>query len=108
MKFYKSGFNCALVMLFLLGGGTAWSQGYSRAEAEKYIKDAESDWAESVSTGDASVVRRILADDVVWVLDGEVLDKAHAVADAAAGPGDFLSNHLDYVHVRFFGNTAVA
>jgi hypothetical protein len=43
------------------------------------------------------------------VFDGRVLDKATAVAEAAEGPGPFLSNTTDYVHVRFFGsNTAVA
>lgn len=45
---------------------------------------------------------------MVWVLDGQVLDKKAAVKGAAEGPGDFLSNTADYVHVRFFGNTAVA
>jgi ketosteroid isomerase-like protein len=80
---------------------------YSQAEAEQYIKASEAAWAESVTTNDASVVQRILADDCVWVLDGEIWDKARAVADAAKGPGDFLSDHLDYAHVRFFGNTAV-
>ncbi len=68
---------------------------------------SEAEWAESVATSDASVVKRILAEDCVWVFDGEVWDKARAVADAAEGPGDFLSNHLDYAHVRFFGNAAV-
>ncbi|MGC2033236.1 MAG: hypothetical protein WA642_24690 [Steroidobacteraceae bacterium] len=41
-------------------------ESYSRAEAEKYIKDSSSAWAESVATNDASVVQRILADDFVW------------------------------------------
>jgi Domain of unknown function (DUF4440) len=53
------------------------------------------------------VVKRILADDCVWVLDGTVLDKAHAVSDSQQGPGVFLSDHLAYAHVRFFGDTAV-
>jgi uncharacterized protein DUF4440 len=41
------------------------------------------------------------------ILDGEILTKSQAVADAKKGPGDFLSDHLDYAHVRFFGDTAV-
>jgi len=53
------------------------------------------------------VVKRILAEDVVWVLDGRVLTKSQAVAQAASGPWDFLANHLDYAHVRFFGDTAL-
>jgi ketosteroid isomerase-like protein len=80
---------------------------YSRAEAEKYIRDSSSAWAESVATSDASVVQRILGDDMVWVRDGEVLDKQRAVTAAQQGPGDFVSNHLDYANVRFFGETAV-
>ncbi|HWZ63471.1 MAG TPA: nuclear transport factor 2 family protein [Steroidobacteraceae bacterium] len=80
---------------------------YSRAEAEKYIRDSSSAWAESVATNDASVVKRILADDFVWVREGEVLDKHRAVFGALQGPGDFVSNYLDYANVRFFGDTAV-
>ena len=80
----------------------------SRVEVEHYIVTSEEQWASSVATSDASVVQRILADDFVWVLDGRVLDKKTAVKEAAAGPGQFLSNKADYVHVRFFGRTAVA
>jgi hypothetical protein len=80
-----------------------------QAQAERYIIESEHQWAESVATNDASVVERILADDFVWVLDGKVLSKAQAVRFAKEGPGDFVSNYPDYVHVRFFGtDTAVA
>jgi hypothetical protein len=80
---------------------------YTRVEAEKYIKDSTSAWAESIATNDSSVVIRILADDCVWVWEGKVLDKSHAVTRAQQGPGEFVSNHLDYANVRFFGGTAV-
>ncbi len=79
----------------------------SQTAAERYIRQSEEEWAKSVATNDPSVVKRILADDFVWVLDGRVLDKKTAVAEAA-DPGPFISNTADYVHVRFFGNTAVA
>lgn len=75
--------------------------------AEQYIRASEAAWAESVASSDASVVKRILAEDVVWVLDGEVLDKQAAVRAAEDGPYDFVANHLEYAHVRFFGDTAV-
>ncbi len=80
----------------------------SQREVERYIVSSEEAWAKSVATNDASVVRRILAPDFVWVLDGKVYDKAAAVRFAEQGPGPFLSNEPDYVHVRFFGATAVA
>jgi ketosteroid isomerase-like protein len=83
------------------------SDSYSKSEAERYIKDRSSAWAESVATSDPAVVKEILADDFVWVLDGNVLDKSRAVMRVQEGEGDFLSNHLDYANVRFFGDTAV-
>lgn len=79
---------------------------YSRTDAEHYIEESEAAWAESVATNDSSVVERILADDVVWVLDGRIIGKAQAVEEASQAP-DFLSDHLDYAHVRFFGDVAV-
>jgi ketosteroid isomerase-like protein len=91
----------------LATGAAQTSFTYSQSEAEKYIKSAESAWAESVATNDSSVVERIFAEDCVWVLDGKILTKPEAVAGAKTGPGDFLSDHLDYAHVRFFGDTAV-
>jgi ketosteroid isomerase-like protein len=101
----------ALASLCFVSGFTALAaasdQGYSQRDTERYIQESEAAWATSVATNDASVVRRILADDLVWVLDGRVLDKAQAVAEAEKGPYDFLSNHLEYAHVRFFGDTAV-
>lgn len=69
---------------------------------------SEEAWAKSVASNDASVMKRIFADDFVWVLDGKLLEKKAAVEGARAGPGPFVSNKPDCVHVRFFGDTAVA
>jgi Domain of unknown function (DUF4440) len=41
------------------------------------------------------------------VLDGKVLDKARAIKGAQTAGDSFVSNHLDYANVRFFGDTAV-
>lgn len=80
----------------------------TKAAVERYIVASEEAWAKSVATNDASVVKRILADDFIWVLDGRLVDKKTAVREAGEGPGSFVSNEPDYVHVRFFGDTAVA
>jgi ketosteroid isomerase-like protein len=79
---------------------------YSQSGVARYIQESEAAWAASVATNDSSVVQRILADDVVWILDGRILDKAQAVAGAARGP-HVLSNHPEYANVRFFGDVAV-
>ena len=94
-------------MIAFATGAAQTSSTYSQTEAERYIKSSESAWAESVATNDASVVERILAEDCVWVLDGRITTKSQAIAEAKSGPGNFLSNHLEYAHVRFFGDTAV-
>jgi ketosteroid isomerase-like protein len=78
-------------------------------EAEQYIKQSEKDWAESAASGDSTVIVRILADDFVGVdPDGNHYHKQQMIKDTYDGPNYFLSNHLNNVKVRFYGNTAVA
>ena len=46
-------------------------------EAERYIVESERQWADSVASGDVTIVSRILADDFVGVdPDGGLYDKA--------------------------------
>jgi ketosteroid isomerase-like protein len=83
--------------------------GADQKEAERYIVASERQWAESVATGDSSVVERILADDFIGVdPDGNFYDRAKMIADTKVANRTFLSNHLDEVKVRFYGDTAVA
>src|SRR6185295_5814548 len=91
---------------------TIWAaraQQSSTADVERYIMESERQWAESVANGDASVVERILADDFLGVdPDGNLYEKAKMVAYMHEAPKEFISNHLNDVKVRFFGDTAVA
>ena len=76
---------------------------------ELYIRDSERQWAESVASGDASVVERILANDFIGVdPHGRIYDKAEMISDTREGPKFFASNHLNEVKIRFYGDTAVA
>jgi len=79
-------------------------------EAERYIRESESQWAEAVANGDVSVVQRILSDDFIGVDagDGHLYPKAEAISWIQTHHAEYLSNHLDDAKVRFFGNTAVA
>ena len=78
-------------------------------ETEDYIRKSESEWAESVASGDSSVLERILANDFVGVdTKGNVYDKAKMITDTNEAPKYFVSNHLEQVNIRFYGNTAVA
>src|SRR5438270_8829582 len=83
--------------------------GKSDPAALSYICDSERGWAESVASGDASTVKRILAEDFIGVdPKGPLYPKSAMVADTATAPKYFRSNHLNDVIVRFYGSMAVA
>jgi ketosteroid isomerase-like protein len=78
------------------------------AEAEKYIIDCSRDWAESVVTGDMSRRKIYFADDFMGTdTKGRRYDKASITRET--GPAKYvISNRLESVQVRFFGDTAIA
>jgi len=79
------------------------------AEDRGYLWQAESDWAESVASHDASVLERILADDFIGVhADGTRYSKADALREYRSQPSSYTSNHLNQVEIRFYGHTAIA
>ena len=78
-------------------------------QAERYIIESERQWAESVATGDSSVLERILADDFLGVdPKGTLYDKGKMISETRNAPQYFVSNHLNEVKVRFYGETAIA
>jgi len=92
---------------FLLACGCA--QESDQREAEHYIVESERQWAESVASGDASVAELILADGFIGVdPKGRLYDKSKMVSDTREGPKYFVSNRINEVKVRFYGDTAVA
>ena len=99
-----------VVVLFLVSSAVAQSpRRADRASVESYIRESEAQWAESVATGDTSSIQRILSDDFIGTdPKGNLYDKAQMIADTKDAPKYFVSNHLDQVKIRFFGNTAVA
>ena len=99
-----------MIIAFLLVTSLAYVQSTDVHASDKaYIQQAESDWAESVVTNDVSVLERILADDFVGVdIDGSHYSKADASKDYRTHPSDFVSNHLNEVGIRFYGDAAVA
>jgi len=82
---------------------------YDQKQAERYIVESERQWAESVASGDPSAVERILADDFLGVdPKGRLYVKAKMMADTRNAPQYFVSNHVNEVKVRFYGDTAIA
>jgi len=78
-------------------------------ETERYILESERQWAESVATGDTSAIDRILADDFIGVdPKGRLYAKPQMIDETRNAPKYFVSNRLNDVKVRFYGNTAIA
>jgi ketosteroid isomerase-like protein len=99
----------AATSLSLVAVLITFAQNASQADVQKYIEKSESEWAEAASKGDTAAIKRILADDFIGVApDGTRYDKAKEVADTANDHGNTISNHLNEIKVRFFGETAVA
>jgi len=98
----------AIAALFVMVIFANRAQETDQTKAERYIKERESKWAEAGVKGDTATVERILADDFVGVApDGSLYDKAKEIADTRE-TGNMVSNHVNEVRVRFFGDTAVA
>src|SRR4029453_16071726 len=76
-------------------------------ETERYILESERQWAESVASGDISGIERILADDFVGVdPKRQLYNKSQMIDDTRNAPKYFVSNRLNHVKMRFYGNTA--
>lgn len=81
----------------------------SHAEDSTYIRQSESDWAESVATRDTGVIERVLAGDFVGVSsNGSRYTKADEIKSYKTEPNNYVSNHLNNVDIRFYGDTAIA
>lgn len=92
-----------------LGLGMIRAQQDSQAGVEQYIKTSEQQWAEAGIKRDTATVERILADDFLGVApDGSLYDKSQEVLNAKQNTENFVSNHVNDVKIRFYGDTAVA
>jgi uncharacterized protein (TIGR02246 family) len=86
-------------------GGTS----YDQTEAEAEIRKLERAWAQVAVTGDPAVMERIFADDFLGVSpDGVQYTKRGFIDDTKSSPLGFVSNEVNDVKMRFFGDVAVA
>jgi ketosteroid isomerase-like protein len=86
-----------------------FAQTSDQQSAEKYIGQCESQWAEDTATGKTENAQRFLADDFVGIdTSGKFYDKAKEIEGLAKDAEHFVSNHVNEIKIRFFGDTAVA
>jgi ketosteroid isomerase-like protein len=72
------------------------------------IRQAESEWAESMASNDASVLERLLADDFVeTAVDGTRMFKPEVVTWYRTHQSEFAFNHLGDIWIRVSGDAAI-
>ncbi len=95
-----------LYVVFALSG---CAKTEDRTADEKFIVNAEQQWAAAVASGDTKVVDGILADDYLGVApDGTLRTKQQELDGIRTAPESVVSNHANEVKVRFYGDTAIA
>ena len=82
---------------------------YDPAEAAAQIRESSQVWASVAVTGDPSPLEELFADDFIGTdSDGRLYTKRDFIDNVRSNPNTFLSNNVNEVSVRFFGNVAVA
>jgi hypothetical protein len=75
---------------------------------EQYIRESEAKLAQSVATSNTSDFERLVADDFIGTdPNGNSYTKAQMIAQTNDTSNHFVSNRLDPITLKFFGNTAV-
>jgi ketosteroid isomerase-like protein len=74
-------------------------------QAEREILKGEEEWRTAIAIGDVTVLRRLIADDILYIpAKGEIHDKSIIDGLATNPTGDLK---YDEVKVRIYGETAV-
>jgi ketosteroid isomerase-like protein len=95
-----------LVGLLALGSASR-SQAQTAGGTEKAVAALEEQWLQSQKTNNPDLVAPLLADKFVSTgVDGKVMNKAEALADAKATK--YVSAKYEDVKVTAFGDTAIA
>ena len=102
--------SLSVVTVLFLAMVVGKAQDSEQSKAERYIKESEAHWAEAASKGDTATIERIVADDFIGVdPDGNFYNKATEITNTRNDNGTItVSNHVNDVNVRFYGDTAVA
>jgi ketosteroid isomerase-like protein len=100
-----------LTLLFsalVVGQGTTKSKGGQAGSLEQQLKQMEDDWQKATRTKDATLLKRIIAED--WIATnelGKILNREEYLSQTAANPDVIQSNENTDMQVRVYGNTAV-
>jgi ketosteroid isomerase-like protein len=93
----------------VLSCATLFGQTADQQATEQYIRQCEAQWAEDTASGKTENVQQFLAEDFIGVdTSGKMYDKKKEIQGLADDAKHFVSNHVNEIKIRFFGDTAVA
>jgi hypothetical protein len=98
----------SLVTIALLTIGAASLTYGQNGKVEQTLMHIEQEMLDALIKGDPSANERYLADTYIFTApDGEVMDKARAIADIKSGNLKFESSKFDNMKVNVYGDAAV-
>jgi ketosteroid isomerase-like protein len=90
------------------GQATTTGKGAHAGGIEQQLKQMEDDWQKATRTKDATLLKRIIAEDWVAIDDnGKTLTREQYISQTNANPDVVQSNENFDMQVRVYGNTAV-
>jgi ketosteroid isomerase-like protein len=97
-----------IAALLLITPVLIFSQTKEEGERQKFEREvlkAEEEWRAAVATGDATVLKRLMADDILYVTTGGQLSDKSVIEAMVENPTGNLK--YEEVKVRIHGETAV-
>jgi ketosteroid isomerase-like protein len=109
----KQSLICALLFTLVFsalvaGQGKTKSEGAQAGGVEQQLKQMEDDWQKATRTKDATLLKRIIAED--WVATnemGKALNREQYISQTTSNTDVIQSNENFDMQVRVYGNTAV-
>ncbi len=104
---------CAILLTFVfsalaIGQGTTKSKGAQAGGVEQQLKQTEDDWQKATRNKDATLLKRIIAEDWVATDDkGKALNREQYISQTTSNADVIQSNENTDMQVRVYGNTAV-
>ncbi len=104
---------CAMLLTLVfsplvVGQGTTKSKVAQAGGVEQQLKQMEDDWQKATRTKDATLLKRIIAEDWVATDDkGKALNREQYISQTNSNPDVAQSNENFDMQVRVYGNTAV-
>jgi uncharacterized protein (TIGR02246 family) len=93
------------VCLFVL---TAIAVAAAKPAAEREVREAEDAWARAAMAGDATVLTRLLADDIVYThTSGKADTKTQFIESITTGRLTYRSAEVEEFAAKVYGNVAV-